>query len=138
MLFRSILPGWQGLEWPRRVAPPVFVPAAALLGTWSGAIATYAGDVPVELSFQPDGDVRAKVGAGLPTLIAGAMFKDGVFSGTLSAHIGTADTDRYPYEVNLWLTLRSGVLNGAAVAQGGQSPRVRSALAHWMEVRKQQ
>ncbi|HEY5757490.1 MAG TPA: serine hydrolase domain-containing protein [Steroidobacter sp.] len=132
-----VLPGWQGVEWPRRVAPTVFAPSSQLLGTWSGAISTYAGDVPVELSFQPDGDVHAQVGDGLPTLIAGAMFKDGVFRGSLSAHIGTADTDRYPYQVDLWLTLRGDVLNGAASAQGEQSPRVRSALAHWMEVRKQ-
>lgn len=136
-IMARLLPRWQVQE-PRRRKPPALVPPPQrAVGLWRGRIVTYQGDVPIELDIHADGDVHAKVGNGLPTLLSGASFNAGVLTGTLAARIGTADTERYDYEVSLWLTLRGNVMNGSATAQGDDRPRVRSSLAHWTQLTKQ-
>ncbi|MBL8267969.1 serine hydrolase domain-containing protein [Steroidobacter sp.] len=121
-------------KWPD---PEPFKPTDSLLGTWKGTLSTYVKDVPVELRFLPSGDVHAKFGDQLTTLVNRPNFKDGVFTGNLVARIGTPDTERNPYTVGLQLRLRGDVLNGDAAAEGDRSTRVRNALAHWIELKKQ-
>ncbi|MBL8271591.1 serine hydrolase domain-containing protein [Steroidobacter sp.] len=132
-----VLPRWRVQEPRRRKAPALAAPPKQVVGLWRGQIETYQRNVPIELDIHADGDVHAKVGDGLPTLVDGASFSEGVLTGTLAARIGTPDTERYDYEVSLWLTLRGDVMNGSATAQGGDRPRVRGALAHWTQLTKQ-
>jgi CubicO group peptidase (beta-lactamase class C family) len=133
----KLLPKWTAApEWKREEVPP-FTPPDTLLGTWKGTLATYVKDVPVELRFLNSGDVHAKVGDQLTTLVNKPVFKDGVFSGQLSARIGTPDTERYDYIVELTLRLRGDVLNGDASSGDVEGPRVRNALSHWLELKKQ-
>ena len=88
----------------------------------------------MELRFLGSADVHAKVGDQLTTLVNNPTFKDGVFSGELAACIGTPDTERYEYVVELSLRLRDNVLNGDATSSGVDGPRVRNALSHWLEL----
>lgn len=135
-----LLPHWTQ-PWSRpNQAPDPFVMPTQLLGTWQGKLTTYVGEVPLELRFQPDGDVHAKVGDQL-TLLQGLTFKNGDFTGRTSTviRVGTPDADRFPSKLSLSLTLRADVLNGAALSAGDGygTPRIRGAVSHWVEVRKQ-
>lgn len=135
-----LLPHWTK-PWSRELPPrEPFITPTQLLGAWKGTLATHAREVPFELHFQPDGDVHVKVGDQL-TLLERASFKDGEFTGRTSTviRVGTPDADRFPARLQLSLKLRSTVLDGAATSAGDGygTPRIRSALSHWVEVRKQ-
>lgn len=131
----ELLPGWRKAAEHQAVKVP-FVTPSELSGVWRGTLSTYTKDVPVELRFQPDGDVHAKLGDQLTVLVNDAQFKDGVFTGELMARIDTPDTARGEYTIALTLELRGDVLNGAAHTLCFV-PRMRSALAHWVELRKE-
>lgn len=129
-------------QWPltpdrkRQVLPP-FTPPETLIGTWKGTLATYVVDLPVELRFLSSGDVHVKFGDQSTALVNRSSFKDGVFQGNVVARIGTPDTERTPYTITLTLRLRDDVLNGDARAKGPDGPRLRNALSHWIELKKQ-
>ena len=133
----KLLPKWPKTPERKREEAPPFSTPAPLLGTWKGTLVTYVKEVPVELRFLDSGDVHAKVGDQLTTLVNKPVFKDGVFTGELSARIGTPDTERYEYVVQLSLRLRGDVLNGDAAAGDVDGPRVRNTLSHWLELKKQ-
>lgn len=133
----TMLPGWKETPRRERPAPVPFVVSPQLQGVWKGTLDTYTKAIPVELTFLPDGNIHAKVDDQLVTLVNDAIFKDGVFQGNLNARIGTPDTERMRYVVELNLHLRGDVLNGAATAVGEDVPRVRNALTQWLELKKQ-
>lgn len=124
--------------------PTIFVPPAELLGMWKGNVSTYAGEMPFTLTFQPDGDVHARLGEQLITLVNQVVFAGNHLDGELWGDIGTADARRQSHKLQLDLTLRDGALNGAVVAiptlpdgEGGASGRrVGNALASWAELRR--
>lgn len=131
----KLLPGWRKSVEEQPVKSP-FVTPSELSGVWKGMLSTYMKDIPVELRFLPNGDVHAKLGDQLTALVNDAQFKDGLFTGELMARIGTPDTERGEYTISLTLKLRGDVLNGAAHALCFV-PRMRNALAHWVELRKE-
>lgn len=134
-----MLPGWK----PAPIAPeepktPAFAPSSDLVGNWKGTLTTPTKAMPVELTFQPDGQIRAKFGDQLPTLVSEASFDKGYFDGDLNARIPNPETLRYSYSVHLSLKLRGTTLDGAATAIGdGDNQRVRNALTHWISLSKQ-
>lgn len=127
---------------PEQDAP--FAPPPELLGTWQGCVSTYSGELPFTLIFQPDGDLHARLGKQLTTLVNDVDFTDRHLGGKLWGEIETGDARRRPHQLQLDLTLRDGVLNGAVVAlstlpdgEGGQKGRrVGNALASWAELRR--
>ncbi|MBL8270003.1 serine hydrolase domain-containing protein [Steroidobacter sp.] len=130
------LPRWR-VERQPTPAPVVSTTPQQVLGEWRGQVSTYERELPVQLRFLPGGEVRATVAEQAEALLKNPRWDGVVFTGEFNARIGTADTERYPYKVELELTLRGGVLNGAANATspvGG--PRVRNSLAHWLELKK--
>lgn len=131
----KLLPGWRNSVLEEPVKSPFTTPSE-LSGVWKGSLSTYTRDIPVELRFLPDGNVHAKLGDQLTTLVNEAQFKDGLFTGELVSRIGTPDTERGEYTISLSLKLRGGVLNGTAHALCFV-PRMRNALAHWIELRKE-
>lgn len=132
-----MLPKWKITPRREEPKPEPFVVPDSLRGAWKGTLSTYVKDVPIELDFLPGGEVHAKIGDQLTTLVNDPKFKDGVFEGALAARIGTPDTERYGYTIALSLRLRGGnVLNGAASAVAVEAPRVRNALTHWVELTK--
>jgi len=137
----TLLPKWKVTSnAPARPQAPTFVTPPELAGTWTGTLHTYTHDLPVTLEFRPDGQVHAKLGNQLTSLVNGATFENGRFGGSFAARIGTPDTDRYLNVVQLDLKLRGNKLNGAATARdtgsGFESPRVRNAMSHWIELEK--
>lgn len=111
-----------------------FQPVPELLGDWVGTVHTYQGDSPFSLSFRPDGEVRAKLGIQLWTLVNDPTFKDGWFSGKMLGNVNTPDTTRNPYHpfhhIKLDLKLRGDVVNGAAMNVSG------CQLNHWTVLRR--
>jgi CubicO group peptidase (beta-lactamase class C family) len=133
----KLLPNWT-LNPPRKREPaPPFVVPESLLGVWKGTLSTYVKDLPVEFRFLPNGDVHVKVGDQLTMLINQPSFKDGAFSGEFVSRIGTPDTERTPYTIELSMRLRGNVLNGDAEASGSPGPGVRNALSHWLELKRE-
>lgn len=135
----TLLPGYKPYVPPKPAAPVPFAAEPRLLGTWQGVIATYAKDVPVELQFLANGEVRATLSDQLPALVDKPHFEKDVFTGWLSARIETPDTARYSYNIWLDLSLRGDVINGAATAHTDRKgPRMGSALTYWLEAKKQE
>jgi CubicO group peptidase (beta-lactamase class C family) len=136
----TLLPRWKPT--PPRVEgkPPAFATPEQLAGTWSGKLSTWQGDIPFELHFQADGDVHVTLGDQLQTLVSGASFEQGRFTGTFLSYIDTADTARYDHVIDLDLTLRGNRLTGgakaAAARSGRRGPRVRNALTSWVELQQ--
>jgi CubicO group peptidase (beta-lactamase class C family) len=121
----------------RQVEETVFKPAGELIGTWKGTVRTYKEDLPFTLVFQPDGDIHARLGLQLRTLVNRADFKDGYLTGEFMSDIGTEDTNRTRYVLSLSLKLRGDALNGAMTARSLPGKRVGNALTHWVELKKQ-
>jgi CubicO group peptidase (beta-lactamase class C family) len=112
-----------------------FVPPGGLLGEWQGSVHTYAGRLPLVLRFHEDGDVHARLGEQLWTLVNEPRLDDGWLTGKLTGDIRTADAARRPYDLHLDLRLRGPVLNGAVIVRSSPRTRLDSALSHWTELR---
>ncbi len=115
-------------------SPPAF-PPTDLTGPWAGTLRTYTGTVPIALLFQPDGDVHVTLDNQLKTLLSGASYANGVFTGNFTGAVPTEDQRRHANTVRLDLRLRDGVLRGQASAispNGGYY----YALSSYVELRR--
>jgi hypothetical protein len=115
---------------------PGFTPPAELIGDWSGAVHTYQGEIPLTLSFKQSGDVHARLGDQLQTLLNDVELKDGRLTGRMMGDVGVEDANRRPYHLHADLTLRGNVLNGALIAITYHPNRSGHALSHWVELKK--
>ncbi len=122
---------------PNNERAPAFKPSESFLGTWQGVIHTYKAEIPFKLVFQPDGDIHARLGAQLESLVNSPEFKDGYLTGEFLGDIGTEDANRTRYVLSLSLKLRGDVLNGALTARSLPAKRVGNALTQWVELKKQ-
>jgi CubicO group peptidase (beta-lactamase class C family) len=113
-----------------------FKPTNNLLGAWEGKVHTYKEELPFMLVFQSDGDIHARLGTQLKTLLNRVEFKDGYLSGSFTGDVETEDANRTRYQLLLSLKLRGDVLNGAITAQSLPARRVGNALTHWVELKK--
>jgi CubicO group peptidase (beta-lactamase class C family) len=121
---------------PNNQQEPVFTPTEQLLGKWEGTIHTYKADIPFTLVVQPDGDIHARLGTQLKSLVNRAEFKDGYLTGDFLGDIGTEDANRTRYVLALSLKLRGEVLNGAVTARSLPSRKPGNALTQWAELKK--
>lgn len=108
-----------------------WTPPKQLLGSWSGHVHTYNGDLPLHLTFQPDGDVHIKLANQMTTLLNDPAFKDDVLTGRFNSDIGTDDASKHPYHLRLNLTLRSKVLCGPTHVISTPHNRSGNALSYW-------
>jgi len=138
-IIATLMPGAE-----RRPTPPpppaaetAFKPPSQLLGAWKGSLHTYRGEIPLTLEFKESGDVHARLGTQLKTLVNRADFKDGYLTGSFLGDVGTEDVNRRPYTLSLTLKLRGDALNGAVTALSLPGQRVGNALSHWAELKKQ-
>ena len=122
----------------------VFDLGPELPGEWRGRVHTYAGERELALRFEGRGDVHARLGEQLWTLVNRVRFEDGWLEGRMMGDIGTPDASRRKHSLNLDLRLHGGVLSGAIAAEteledegGAPGKRVGSALNHWVELRKE-
>ncbi len=121
---------------PEKTVP--FHPSEALRGTWTGAVSTYKSELPLTLEIRESGDVHARLGRRLETLLNNPVFRDGVLTGTMMGDLGTEDANRRRHVVQLSLTLRGEVLNGAATAISVPGNRAGNALTSWAELTRVQ
>jgi CubicO group peptidase (beta-lactamase class C family) len=145
-IFREIMPVLYGeaardkpSPQPQAPAGPAsrFRPSKELIGTWSGLIHTYAGDIPLTLEIRVDGDMHAKAGNGLWTLLNDAGLEGNLLTGRMTGSVGTPDAARLPYDLRLSLRLRQGgALNGVVTARSLPGKRLGNALSYWTELRK--
>jgi CubicO group peptidase (beta-lactamase class C family) len=117
---------------------PSFRPIPELVGKWSGSIHTYKQEVPIAIWFQESGDVHVQLGDQLKTLLNEVSFKDGNLKGRMKGDIGTEDVNRLPYDLQVSLNLRVGVLNGGVAAVSISGRRGGYGLSHWVELKKQE
>lgn len=113
-----------------------FSPTPALLGSWSGTVFTPEDTIPLTLVFQPDGDVHARLGDELVTLVNDVSFEGGQLVGRFMGTIPAEDTRRHPHVVQLNLRLRGQSLSGAVTAHTPGEPAY-FALSSYGELRRQ-
>jgi CubicO group peptidase (beta-lactamase class C family) len=136
MILSVLVPDARRQTAPSPPQSPPFKPTSRLLGIWTGTIHTYKSEIPLTLDFKQSGDVHARLGSQLKTLINNVSFRDDYFTGSMMGDIGTEDANRLPYTLTLSLKLRSNLLNGAATAISLPGKRVGNALSHWVELKK--
>jgi CubicO group peptidase (beta-lactamase class C family) len=115
-----------------------FEPPSELSGTWTGQVRT-PPRVPLDLTLEirKDGDVHARLGTQLQTVLNRAALRDGYLTGTMMGDIGTEDASRTPHTLSLTLKLRGSVLVGGITAMSLPAKRVGNALTHWVELKKE-
>lgn len=122
----------EGDERPEWRTPP------ELRGAWQGQVHTYDGEVPLTLTFQEDGDVHARLGEQLATLVSDPCLEAGTLTGRMMGEIGTEDTAGHDLLL-LRLKLRPDSLEGAVTATAPPhrgSGRMRNALSHWTRLER--
>jgi CubicO group peptidase (beta-lactamase class C family) len=112
------IPGWKRPT--AEIQPSLSLPVA-LAGVWKGEISTYQGAVPLTLTVSDRGDVKAKLGDQLDTLLNNARFgADGFLQGAMQGSLPIEDTARRPHAIGINLKLRNGsTLNGSITARAG-------------------
>jgi CubicO group peptidase (beta-lactamase class C family) len=113
-----------------------FVTAPQLAGTWSGSVQTCQGEIPLTLEFRESGDVHARLGEQLWTLLNEVKWEEGQLTGEMLGDLDTEDTRRRPYHLDVTLKLRGDALNGTLHAISLPSERSGFALGHWVELRR--
>jgi len=105
---------------------------SALTGTWRGVVKTYREDIPLTFSIADSGDVHAKLGSQLTTLLNDARFDKQRLRGRMSGDLGVEeDTGPERYHMEFYLYLRDGALKGAV--ETAPYPN----LAFWVELKKE-
>jgi len=114
------LPNWETAS-PEPEKPAPFVPPPSLVGVWKGTLSTYMKEMPVELTIRASGEAIARFGDQIPSLVDKLTIEDGSLTGELRAVIGTPDTERYRYTVQL--DLRQQGACTASRPRSGKSSR---------------
>jgi CubicO group peptidase (beta-lactamase class C family) len=114
-----------------KALPKTNLPPTALAGTWKGIVKTYREDIPLTFSIAESGDVHAKLGSQLTTLLNEARFDKQRLRGRMMGDLGVEeDTGQERYRLEFYLYLRDGALKGAV--ETSPSP----SLAFWVELKK--
>jgi CubicO group peptidase (beta-lactamase class C family) len=137
-IVKTLLPD---LERRPAVLPPAgvsrFEPPGELIGTWTGKVHTHHAPLDLTLEIKNDGDVHARLGTQLQTLLNRVTIRDGYLTGTMMGDIGTEDASRTPHTLSVTLRLRGSVLVGGITAMSLPAKRVGNALTHWVELKKE-
>lgn len=105
---------------------------SALTGTWKGIIKTYREDIPLTFSIADSGDVHAKLGSQLTTLLSDARFDKQRLRGRMLGDLGVEeDTGPERYHLDFYLYLRDEELKGAVVTAPYPN------LPFWAELKKE-
>lgn len=112
----------------------------SLSGVWEGEVSTYAGPLAVVLDVRNDGDVHARLGTQLRTLVNRLRWDGNRLAGVMFGDLGTEDARRRPHHVHVDLGVREDgqVLDGWLTAMtvtpdgegGAPGRRAGNALGH--------
>jgi CubicO group peptidase (beta-lactamase class C family) len=99
-----------------------FTAPPQLLGEWTGTLRTWESTVPMAITFQSDGAVRARLDGQLVTPVERVSWSGNHLTGRFGGTIPTSDAKRWPHSILLNLRLRNGALSGMASAQTTADP----------------
>lgn len=100
-----------------------------IVGSWSGDLVTYQGNVPIEVTILERGDVHVHIEGQLATLLNDVAYEDENLRGRFAGFIPTKDALRQRHSVFLNLRVSDdGGLVGQATAQAGFDERNYFAL----------
>jgi CubicO group peptidase (beta-lactamase class C family) len=85
-------------------------------GKWRGTLKTSDGDLPIEMSFKRDGDIKVSMRDQYPTLMSEARFSRGLLSGALLAKLPLEEKPIHYHRLELCLRLDHDRLYGFAFA----------------------
>jgi CubicO group peptidase (beta-lactamase class C family) len=121
---------------PTRPSP--WATPTRLTGDWNGTVRTWQGAQPLRLTFQPDGDVVARLGSQPRALLWDTAWQgDSVFTGRFAGVMPTDDARLHRHTIWLKLTLRGGTLSGMATAQTVPPDTVFFARTSYVELRRE-
>lgn len=106
---------------PREQAQP-YQPSESYLGHWSGTVATWKEQIPVEMWFQSDGDVQIQMKGQYRNLLNGVRMEGPYLRGSFRGDIGTEDANRHPYNLHLRLRLREGGAIDGSITSSSTNP----------------
>ena len=93
------------------------------------------GTQPFTLTFQPDGDVVAKLGNSPRALLWESAWQgDSIFTGRFAGTMPTPDASLHRHSILLNLTLRGGKLSGQASAQTTQPDTIYYARTSYIDL----
>jgi hypothetical protein len=134
----TLLPKWRTAPASPNSASPAapFQPPSALVGTWTGGVSTYKGDIPMMLNVLASGEVQVQLSHQLKMLLNGVTWENNTLSGYMLGNIGIEEGDGRPYLLTLNLKLRANLLNGPV--QAGLEPKhgIGNRVAQWVELKK--
>ena len=136
-LVKTLLPDLERRPSVPVPAPSQFEPPGELIGTWTGQVHTHRAPLDFTLEIKSDGDVHARLGSQLQTLLNRVTLRDGYLTGTMMGDIGTEDASRTPHTLSVTLRLRGSLLVGGMTAMSLPAKRVGNALTHWVELKKE-
>ncbi len=111
-----------------------FDPPPELVGTWTGALRTWDGDRSVRLEVRDDGDVHARVGDQLETVLNDPELEDGAFTGRMWGRLPTPDAARRPrHRLAMELLVAGDTLRGQLTAVTVTDP-TGFALSSYLEL----
>ena len=121
---------------PREEERTSFLPPETLVGTWAGHVATYGGDVGLELQIRDGGDMLVRFeGQRGWRRVREPSLDDGRLRARFDGALPTEDVMRDQRTLGLAVTLRGDVLDGALTAfTKGDLNKVGNALTHWVQL----
>jgi len=111
----------------------LYKPTPEFLGSWTGTLRTWQGTIPLQLIFQPDGDIHVKLGDQLETLLNDAHWDGKMLTGRFAVLIPTPDAGRHRHSAHLELWQRNGKLTGEVNAEATDEP-AHYSLASYAEL----
>src|SRR5262249_24358814 len=94
---------------------------------WTGIVRTCEADVPFTISVAETGDIRAKLGSQLGTILHVRRVEGQTLFARMLGDLKNEDLRRSNHELDLELTLRGEVLNGAVTAR---------PVSYWVELKR--
>ena len=107
-----------------------------LYGTWSGVVETYNGEKEVNLKIDKSGYAFIRIDDQPWSVLNKLSFENNFLNGEFQGDLGTDDVNRVKYKLRLDVKYRQNKLNGALIAVPVPEKRVRNALTHWVELKK--
>jgi CubicO group peptidase (beta-lactamase class C family) len=117
------------------VAPPPPGPLPRLSGKWEGTLATYQGEESFTLTFQPDGDVLAKLGDRMTSLVNNFGTEGGAYVGWFYGVMNTSDALRHRHNLSLTLVPNGDEIVGQLSAYTPVEPGIYT-LSSFVRLRR--
>lgn len=112
-------------------ASPAETPAS-LLGSWSGTIRTYNGNIPLALSVSDAGKVQTQIGPAGPMEWSRSRLTNARLFGVTTGDLGTKDPGVAPYELHFELYVHADKLYGAVTTY----PKSGGRFSYWVGLTK--